>query len=769
MSTQTRFPPSPCHGTVRPREVVESWSTTAGGPTGARLQGVTVLRLHNTLTRRAEEVETREPGIARMYTCGPTVYRYAHIGNLRSYLMADWIRRALLRRGYEVTHVKNITDVGHMRQEMLEQGGDRVILAALEEGKTPQEIAQFYAQAFHDDEARLNILPAQHYPWATDHVPEMVALVEQLMNKEYAYLAGGNIYFDVARFQPYGALSGNQQAGLMEGVRMEADPLKRDPRDFTLWKLAEPGRDMKWDSPWGEGFPGWHIECSAMSTKYLGQQLDIHTGGVDNIFPHHEDEIAQSEAAFDTPYVRYWVHGQHLLADGVKMAKSSGNVFILDDLVARGFDPLAFRYLCLTVRYRNRMNFTFSALKASQSALTSLQARAALWRQAPTSAEMPPEAEEWRANFWDKVENDLDLPSALATVWHMAQSPLPEHAKLALLQEFDQVLGLDLGQASAPRETPAQVGAHLEQHNSLRNAGSYGESDALRQHIASHGYVVEDRKAGASVRPKTPVEYMSGRFLSVSSPKEVESYLDQPPTLDFSMVAVVSDYMEDVKRVTRSALTWAQGHNAELVVVDNGSTDGAAEWLEELRASDSRVNVIHTDHVIGEGAAKNIGLKQCRGRTVLMLDPSVEVIGDILTPVDRWLDDERVSMVGPWGVCTDDIHHFHDEVTSGESDAMQAYCQGFRRSLLNEVGLMRECFRFYRNLDLDFSFQIKDLGHRIFAVDDLPILRHEHRVWAALDEGQRNALSFKNFKRFFKRWGDRGDLLVASSAQRDSS
>ena len=732
-------------------------------------RGVTVLSLHNTMTRRAEEVQTLEPGVARMYTCGPTVYRYAHIGNLRSYLMADWIRRALMHRGYEVMHVKNITDVGHMRQEMLEEGGDRVILAALEEGKTPQEIAQFYAQAFHDDEAKLNILPAHIYPWATEHVPEMVALVEQLMAKDYAYMVGGNIYFNVGKFEAYGALSGNQQAGLMEGVRSEADPLKRDPRDFTLWKLAEPGREMKWDSPWGEGFPGWHIECSAMSTKYMGQQLDIHTGGVDNIFPHHEDEIAQSEAAFEVPYVRYWVHGQHLLADGVKMAKSSGNVFILDDLAARGFDPLAFRYLCLTVRYRNRMNFTFSTLRAAQRTLTGLQARMAVWRQAPAMSEMPAEAEEWREKFWEKVENDLDLPSALATVWNMAQSPLPDAAKVALLAEFDQLLGLDLDKAPASQDIPAQVGAHVERRTGLRVGGSYDEADALREHISTHGFVVEDQAGGASVRPKTPLERMAGQFATVSSPKEVASYLDESPTLDFSMVSVVSDYLEDVQRITQSALKWAEGHNAELVVVDNGSTDGTSEWLEGLRANDSRVNVVHADHVLGEAAAKNIGLMQCRGRTVVFLDPSTEVIGDILTPVDRWLNDERISMVGPWGVCTDDMHHFHDEVTSGESDAMQAYCQGFRRSLINEVGLMRECFRFYRNLDLDFSFQMKNLGHRVFAADDLPIVRHEHRVWAALDEAQRNELSFKNFKRFFKRWGDRGDLLVASSQRQEPS
>ena len=298
-----------------------------------------MLRIYNTLGKRVEEVRTSEPGVVRMYTCGPTVYRYAHVGNLRTYLMADWIRRVLEIRGYQVTHVKNITDVGHMRQEMLETGGDKVILAAIAEGKTPQEIARFYADTFLGDEAKLNILPAHHFPWATDHITEMTEVIQRLVDNGCAYIKGDNVYFDVSKFPEYGKLSGNIQEGLMDGVRAEVDPLKRDPRDFTLWKKAEPGREMKWDSPWGEGFPGWHIECSAMSTKYMGEQLDIHTGGVDNIFPHHEDEIAQSESAFGVPFVRHWVHGQHLLADGVKMAKSAHNEFILSDLEEKGFDP----------------------------------------------------------------------------------------------------------------------------------------------------------------------------------------------------------------------------------------------------------------------------------------------------------------------------------------------------------------------------------------------------------------------------------------------
>ena len=244
-----------------------------------------MLNIYNTLTKQVDEIEPAEPGVIRMYTCGPTVYRDAHIGNLRTYMMADWIRRALLHHGLQVHHVKNITDVGHMRQELVETGGDKMILAALAEGKTVQEIAELYAGRFHRDEERLNIMEAHVFPWASHHIPEMLSIVETLVGKGHAYERGGNVYFDVPSFSDYGKLSRNTGADLLEGVRAEADPLKRDPRDFTLWKAAEPGRDVKWDSPWGEGFPGWHIECSAMASKYLGEFFDIHNRRRGQHFP----------------------------------------------------------------------------------------------------------------------------------------------------------------------------------------------------------------------------------------------------------------------------------------------------------------------------------------------------------------------------------------------------------------------------------------------------------------------------------------------------
>ena len=374
-----------------------------------------MLELYNTLTKEPNEVQPVESGVVKMYTCGPTVYRDAHIGNLRSYLMADWIRRALEVQGLNVVHIKNITDVGHMRQEVLEQGEDKVIAAAIAEGKTPAEIAQFYTDRFLRDEKELNIIPAQEFPKATDHIQEMLDIVERLVEKGYAYEVEGNVYFDVSAFSEYGKLSGNlQEANLLEAVRVEADPLKTDPRDFTLWKKAEPGRELKWPSMWGEGFPGWHIECSAMSIKYLGEHFDIHTGGVDNIFPHHEGEIAQSEGYTGDDVVNLWVHGQHLLADGVKMAKSSGNSFILPDLEAEAIEPAAFRYLCLTARYKTRLNFTFSSVKAAQRGLLRIKNRMWEWSLLPSLSDSDGAVvEEWQNRFMERVNDNLDFACRL--------------------------------------------------------------------------------------------------------------------------------------------------------------------------------------------------------------------------------------------------------------------------------------------------------------------------------------------------------------------
>src|SRR5665213_1166218 len=331
------------------------------------------MRMFNTLTRSFDEIVPITPGEIRMYTCGPTVYRNIHIGNLRSFLTADWLRRVQEYQGLRVKAVKNITDVGHMRQEVLDRGEDKIIAQARKEGRTAAEIAAFYTAAFQTDEQAMHILPPSVAPRATEHVPQMVAIVRDLIEKGIAYEVHGNVFFDVTQFPTYGALSGNQLAQSLPPPAGADDTDKRHPEDFALWKPAEPGREMAWDSPWGRGFPGWHIECSAMALAHLGPTLDLHTGGVDNIFPHHEDEIAQSEAHTGRRLANIWVHTQHLLCDGLKMAKSTGNAYTLDDVVRRGFDPIALRYLFSMVHYRSRINFTFSSLRAAQRGLNRLR------------------------------------------------------------------------------------------------------------------------------------------------------------------------------------------------------------------------------------------------------------------------------------------------------------------------------------------------------------------------------------------------------------
>ena len=730
-----------------------------------------MLKIYNTLEKTLSEVQPIEGRVVKMYTCGPTVYRDAHIGNLRSYLMADWIRRILTAQGLDVVHIKNITDVGHMRQEVLERGEDKIIAAAIEEGKTPAEIAEFYTLRFRADEEKLSIQPAHEFPKATDHIEEMLEIVEKLIEAGYAYEVDGNVYFEVSRFPDYGKLSGNiHEAELLEAVRVDADPLKRDPRDFTLWKAAEPGRTVKWPSPWGEGFPGWHIECSAMSIKYLGEKFDIHTGGVDNIFPHHEGEIAQSEGFTGKPVVNSWVHGQHLLADGVKMAKSAGNSFIMSDIEAQGLDPMAFRYLCMTARYNTRLNFTFTSLRAAQRGLQRLKNRIWQWmmesEEAATTGGSDPDGaavEEWIGRFFDTVNSNLDMPGALALTWEMARSDLDSATKLALTERYDEVLGLGLLNVGDEYETPTEALEQLLRRAHLRDMSEYAAADQIRAALEEVGYVVEDHERGSRIRPKAEWEKLTEDRDVVSAAAEVPSLLDQEDAHDVTIGIVACNYVDDVRRVVSSALNSSGERDVEMVVLDNGSTDDTGEYLDDLASSDSRVRVIHADHVLGEAAAKNIVLKQSLGRIVILLDTSVEVTGDLIGPVKKMLSDDQVGVAGPFGLRTDNLHHFHDgEGESGDMDAMQAYCFAFRRKELLNVGLMRESFRFYRNLDIDYSFHFKEKGKRIVADQSLPVVQHEHRVWNELAEGERDELSLKNYRRFLEKWGERADLLVSS-------
>ncbi|HXG27006.1 MAG TPA: cysteine--tRNA ligase [Candidatus Binatia bacterium] len=521
------------------------------------------LRLRDTLRRAVVPVEPIEPGRVRMYSCGPTVYRYAHVGNLRSFLLADLIRRALLYHGLEVVHVQNITDVGHLREDASGRQVDPMLVAAGLEGRSSREIADAYEAAFHADAAMLNLLPAHVFPRATDHIGEMIELARRLEELGHAYLSpAGNLYYAVATYPDYGRLSRNSLDELRAGHRSDVEPDKRDPADFALWKAAAPDstREMRWPSPWGDGFPGWHLECSAMALKHLGERFDIHTGGEDNVFPHHDDEIAQAAPIVGGPPANVWVHGAHLLMSGSKMSKSAGNFLRITDLADEGIDPLAFRYLCLTARYARKLNLSDRSLAAAASGLASLRAGVAALGPAPSDGRWaPPPALEagaaparpvGRANgaaghgggedfpiadragapaaplspagralhdrFVAALDDDLDLPVALRTARETLRADLPADEKRWLLLDFDLVLGLDLhrsvpGRDAGPDALPDDAGLPdaladvAARRASARAARDWSEADRLREELRDAGFDVVDRADGTSeVRPHRP-------------------------------------------------------------------------------------------------------------------------------------------------------------------------------------------------------------------------------------------------------------------------
>jgi cysteinyl-tRNA synthetase len=449
------------------------------------------VRLYNTLTRSVDELRPLEPGRVQIYTCGPTVYRYVHIGNLRTFIFADVLCRVMEYAGLQVRQVKNITDVGHLTDETFDRGEDKMLLSARLEQKSPQEIADFYTQAFHADQALVNIRPAAVYPRASQHIAEMIQLVERLLELGHAYVVDGTVYYAVDSFTTYGKLSRNTTGQLLAGHRSAVDPQKRNPADFTLWKAAGPGRLMAWDSPWGRGFPGWHIECSAMSLKHLGERFDIHTGGADNVFPHHEAEIAQSEGVLGHQVVGCWMHGQHLMLSGARMAKSAGNFMRISELAELGYDPLAFRYLTFQARYRHKLNFSLEALASADRALRQLRDRVAEWSGGPVG---PPSdhAERFRA----AVSDDLDLPRAMAIVADLGRAQVPAGTKAGLLLDFDRVLGLDLDRELSGRELPEGTAELLSAREAARAAKDWTTSDRLRDQLAAIGVMVTDTAEG---------------------------------------------------------------------------------------------------------------------------------------------------------------------------------------------------------------------------------------------------------------------------------
>jgi cysteinyl-tRNA synthetase len=455
------------------------------------------LHLFDTYTRSIRKFEPLNPPEVGLYTCGPTVYDYAHIGNLRTYIFEDILRRALEFNGYSVKHVMNITDVGPLTSDA-DTGEDKMKKNSRRTGKTAWEIAEFYTQAFKDDLRRLNILDPKIWCRATDHIPEQIAFIQCVEANGYTYHTSDGIYFDTSKQPDYGYLARLDIEGLQAGARIDIGE-KRHVTDFALWKFSPPNekRQMEWDSPWGVGFPGWHIECSAMSAKYLGKFFDIHCGGEDHIMVHHPNEIAQTQACYNTGLANFWMHGYFLQLGEAKMAKSAGDFLRVQALIEHGYDPLAYRFFCFSAHYRAKLNFTWESLDGAATALNRLRAAAYEWGD-PGAID-----EDYIRKFTEYLNDDLNIPRALALTWDLVKSDLPAAKKKATLLRFDRVFGLQLAEWK-PVETavPEPITALVQQRQQARAEKRWKDADALRAQIQASGYEVEDTPQGARVRPR---------------------------------------------------------------------------------------------------------------------------------------------------------------------------------------------------------------------------------------------------------------------------
>lgn len=460
------------------------------------------MKLYNTMDRKVEEFVPIEEGKVGMYCCGPTVYNYAHIGNLRTYIFEDILHHTLEEAGYRVKHVMNITDVGHLTGDG-DDGEDKLGKRSRETGKSVWDIAAFYTDAFFADEKALNIKRPNVVCKATDHIQDMIALIKRLEEKGHTYTAGGNVYFSIDTIDDYGKLAGQKQEDKLSGARIAVDGNKRNPQDFVLWftnsKFGE--QAMMWDSPWGRGYPGWHIECSAMSMKYLGETFDIHCGGIDAIPVHHTNEIAQSEAATGHKWVNYWCHGEFLLNDKGKMSKSSGEFLTLPVLVGHGYNALDYRYFCLGGHYRTQLKFSYEALDHAKSARERLNSMVAeLKAKAKPESTISEKAESYKDAFFAALFNDLRCPEALAVMWKMLKdNSITEGEKLSLLYSMDKVLGLDLDKVEAKKEE--KVGGEeewklVEERKQAKAEKNYQRADEIRKELEERGYIVKDTPQG---------------------------------------------------------------------------------------------------------------------------------------------------------------------------------------------------------------------------------------------------------------------------------
>jgi cysteinyl-tRNA synthetase len=459
------------------------------------------VHVFNTLTRTKEAFKPLHPKKMGFYSCGPTVYHFAHIGNLRSYVFADVLKRSFRYAGYDVLHVMNITDVGHLTSDS-DTGEDKMEKGAAREKKTVWEVAQFYTDAFLRDMRSLNIEEPSVWCKATDHIAEQIAQIQQIEAAGCAYTIEDGVYFDTTQLPDYGKLAGLNIEGLKAGARVEMAEGKKNPTDFALWKFSRgEKRQMEWDSPWGKGFPGWHIECSAMAVKYLGPQFDIHTGGIDHIPVHHTNEIAQAEAA-GLPFARYWMHGEFLvLKEGEKMAKSGDNFLTLDTLKHHGFDALDYRYFCLTAHYRKQLAFSYDALTTAKQAHASLKNKILAAKEADGPDNEALQAE-YKQQFLSAITDDINMPQALAVLWEvLGDTRLGGAARTALALDFDAVLGLQLD-AIGTEDIPENVMQLVREREEKRKSKQWHESDRIRDTIAALGYEVRDTPEGSVVRPK---------------------------------------------------------------------------------------------------------------------------------------------------------------------------------------------------------------------------------------------------------------------------
>ncbi len=461
------------------------------------------LTLYNTLTRKKEEFKPLEGNEVRIYSCGPTVYSFAHIGNFRAYVFMDTLRRVLQANQYTLKHVMNITDVGHLESDS-DEGEDKMEKAARKENKDPYEIASYYTDIFFRDMGRLNIEKPEIIAKATEHINDMLEFVNTLIEKNYAYETSKAIYFDISKLDHYPVLSNRNLEDQIAGARVDVDPEKRNPYDFAVWIKAPENHIMKWESPWGLSYPGWHLECSAMGRKYLGDQFDIHTGGVDHIPTHHENEIAQSKGATGKIPAKRWMHVEFLQVDGGKMSKSLGNTYTLDQLQEKGIEPLAYKLFCYTAHYRTKLNFTFESAQSSQKALNRLREGYVAHTKANEKVSEE-EIETYKQRFLEAVNDDLNMPLAMGIVWEVVRNQTKSNQFANLLLAFDKILGLDIKNAQTylekeeKIELPEEIAKLLEERKIARENKNWAESDRIRDELKEKGYQVKDTKDGMSI------------------------------------------------------------------------------------------------------------------------------------------------------------------------------------------------------------------------------------------------------------------------------